>query len=110
MSHLKQIIKETLISEGYFKDLAKKSFKKNKESMAQKAQYIDDIFDELKKQGLIPGDTSLVKSKAGREYPIQSPQGKMIMSYGSSEIIVAVFLYLIFMCFLTTIFIPASYT
>jgi len=46
MSHLKYIIKEELVAEGYFKDLAKKSFKKNKESMAQKAQYIDDIFDE----------------------------------------------------------------
>ena len=86
MSYLKHIIKKELVTEGYFKDLVKKSFKKNKESVEQKAQYIDDIFDELKKQGLIPGDTSLVKSKSGREYPLKSPQGKMIMSYGTSEV------------------------
>ena len=86
MSYLKHIIKKELVTEGYFKDLVKKSFKKNKESVEQKAQYIDDIFDELKKQGLILGDTSLVKSKSGREYPLKSPQGKMIMSYGTSEV------------------------
>lgn len=86
MLKLKYIIKEELISEGYFKDLTKKSFKKNKESMAQKAQYIDDIFDELKKQGVIPGDESVIKSKKGREYPLKSPQGQMIINYGSGDI------------------------
>ena len=86
MVYLKKIIKEELISEGFFGDLVKKSFKKNKETAKEKAKYIDDIFDELKKQGVIPGDESIVKSKKGREYPIKSPQGQMIMTYGSSDV------------------------
>lgn len=83
---LKNIIKEELILEGFFKDLAKKSFKKNDETTEQKAKYIDDIFDELKKQGVIPSPESKIKSKKGKEYPAYSPQGKMILSYGKDEV------------------------
>ena len=42
----KQLIKEELINEGFFKDMVKKSFKKNDETVQEKAQFIDDIFDE----------------------------------------------------------------
>ena len=63
MSYLKQIIKKELISEGFFKDMVKKSFKKNNETLEQKAQHIDDIFDELKKQSVIPTEDSLVTSR-----------------------------------------------
>jgi polyphosphate kinase 2 len=83
---LKKIIKEELIVEGFFKDLAKKSFKKNDETNEQKAEYLDQIFDELKKQGVIPGGESKIQSKKGREYTASSPQGKMILSYGSGEV------------------------
>lgn len=75
-----QIIKEELINEGYFKDMVKKSFKKNDETIEQKAQYIDDIFDELKRQRVFPADDSIVKSKKGREYLASSPQGRMIIT------------------------------
>jgi polyphosphate kinase 2 len=80
MSHLKHIIRKELISEGYFKDLVKKSFKKNSETVEEKANHIDDIFDELKKQSVIPTEDSLVTSKKGKKYLASSPQGKMILT------------------------------
>jgi polyphosphate kinase 2 len=82
---IRQIIKEELVSEGYFKDLVKKSFKKNDETIEQKAQYVDDIFDEFKKYGIVPGQESKVQSKKGREYPAYSPQGSMILNYSKTE-------------------------
>ena len=80
MSYLKQIIKKELISEGFFKDMVKKSFKKNNEALEQKVQHIDDIFDELKKQSVIPTEDSIVTSKKGKKYLASSPQGKMILT------------------------------
>lgn len=47
MLNIKQIIKEELIVEGFFKELVNKIFKKNNESMDEKSEHVDSIYEDL---------------------------------------------------------------
>ena len=49
MSHLKQIIKEELLNEGFFKDLINRIFKSNDETEQEKSNSIDKIILQLKR-------------------------------------------------------------
>jgi len=52
MIHIKNIIKEEILIEGFFKDLINKIFSSNNESAEEKAQKIDDISKTLNKHSV----------------------------------------------------------
>lgn len=52
MKPIKDVIKEEILTEGFFGDLIKKIFQWNDETNEEKAQHILDITNELKKYGI----------------------------------------------------------
>ena len=52
MKPIKNIIKEEVLSEGFFKDLLKRIFQGNDETTEEKAQHANDISDILRRNGI----------------------------------------------------------